>query len=1175
MRKAKGSRKHPWLVAVLAAAALVAPLTIRVSPATASPDPSGGALRARIVPQHRAGLDDSLLADAGLAPAGSVASRVQRAERDRAGRVVVYVEGTDLSTLKHAVTSTGGAVLGAVPGRVRAAVPPKRLADLAGLPGVGMVRRPDRAIEGDTSTMLKAAKLSPSLAAASVVSEGVEASGADKWIGAGRTGAGVKIGLIDVGFGGLDAAQAAAELPPTGSGLTLNTSNCVNPNADKHGTAAAEVIHDMAPDAQLFLACVEDSVGFTDAYLWLHQEDVKVYDTSMGFLTTGRGDGRAGTCAPALAFPAGSVQPQANTDLDQQGDCSPAGIVKTSRLGRQGPVSLSGPTGDFWVAAAGDQAQTHLGTTITDADGDHLLNLDPTKPALDPEVELDGFDVSAGHTATVSLRWDDWSDTNTDLDLYVMDQPSLPATSTDPHVVALGATPRTTTTGGMLPPTEQVTFTNDTAFNREYFIAVANNGTLPTHATSLDLSVSGAVTSMQFTSAARSLLEPATSPYAVTVGATQAGTGVVEPYSAQGPTIDGRAKPDITGFDQVQTSQAIAPGTGVAAAGVAGAAALALGVTPGLDVSVLQAMLEDQATHMLPPNININVSGHGTLDIEGGPNAQLDSTKVPTAPAGDGFTPLAVPQRILYTRTSVGDHPGKLTAGETYTLPLPPSVPADADAVAVSIVGLNATSATDLELSAETTTDATRYTSSTLNIGPNDTKYAGTIVRIGHDQFSGHSIRIRNAAGSIDVAVDLFGFFSPNSSSTYVPRAVPTRILDTGINVGGNFSASGGKLGSTTITVLLRGTGSVDPEIPAGATAVALNVGMLGSSADADVRVYPQDYGGTGTCHVPGLRVRECMVIVGIGTDGMIRVTNAGAGVRVVLDLAGWFVNGGGGQKYVPLHDQTRVLDTRSGNGLMGKLHGTTALGAEAASLNLAGLDGIPLANGTAMAGLVGVAASAHSWLGEMYNSVPDPGQVEYTVGMDAGEVNANGALVPISRLIDTGLTYTTNSASGSTVDAVMDVMGYFTPGPGGPLPADVALHQQASSSTVCATTQGALNAVDGNWEHSVNDKWCSLTTHPTLTVDLGVVRNISSVILFHSGAGGEPAAWNTRDYDIQVSNDNVTWTTAVQRRANTANITSDPVTATARYVRLTVLTPTQNTDTATRIYEMDVMGTS
>jgi hypothetical protein len=58
------------------------------------------------------------------------------------------------------------------------------------------------------------------------------------------------------------------------------------------------------------------------------------------------------------------------------------------------------------------------------------------------------------------------------------------------------------------------------------------------------------------------------------------------------------------------------------------------------------------------------------------------------------------------------------------------------------------------------------------------------------------------------------------------------------------------------------------------------------------------------------------------------------------------------------------------------------------------------------------------------------------------------------------------------------------------------------------------------------------------------------------------------------VSSDASTWTTVVQARGNTADVTSHSVSTTARYVRLVVITPTQTTDTAARIYELEVYGT-
>jgi hypothetical protein len=44
-----------------------------------------------------------------------------------------------------------------------------------------------------------------------------------------------------------------------------------------------------------------------------------------------------------------------------------------------------------------------------------------------------------------------------------------------------------------------------------------------------------------------------------------------------------------------------------------------------------------------------------------------------------------------------------------------------------------------------------------------------------------------------------------------------------------------------------------------------------------------------------------------------------------------------------------------------------------------------------------------------------------------------------------------------------------------------------------------------------------------------------------------------------------------VQARANTADVTTHDVSTSGRYVRLNVLTPTQNTDNAARIYELEV----
>ena len=74
--------------------------------------------------------------------------------------------------------------------------------------------------------------------------------------------------------------------------------------------------------------------------------------------------------------------------------------------------------------------------------------------------------------------------------------------------------------------------------------------------------------------------------------------------------------------------------------------------------------------------------------------------------------------------------------------------------------------------------------------------------------------------------------------------------------------------------------------------------------------------------------------------------------------------------------------------------------------------------------------------------------------------------------------------------------------------------------------------------------------------------------------AGGESTSYNTRDFNIQVSTDNINWTTVVNVSGNTANITTNTIAATnARYIKLTVTAPEQSSGGAARIYEVQVFG--
>src|SRR5205823_14009419 len=106
----------------------------------------------------------------------------------------------------------------------------------------------------------------------------------------------------------------------------------------------------------------------------------------------------------------------------------------------------------------------------------------------------------------------------------------------------------------------------------DYVVAILRRGAVITPR--MDLYFEDDVSAVQRQSAAGSISEPASSPWVMSMGAHQVGTSTVEPFSSQGPTIDGRTEPDISGPDRVSndvfgnfagTSASAPHGTGAAA----------------------------------------------------------------------------------------------------------------------------------------------------------------------------------------------------------------------------------------------------------------------------------------------------------------------------------------------------------------------------------------------------------------------------------------------------------------------------------------------------------------------------------------------------------------------------------------------------------------------------------
>lgn len=385
-------------------------------------------------------------------------------------------------------------------------------------------------------------------------SQGVSHTFADRLHCRGITGKGIHVGVEDIGFSYWSSAESKGELP-------VNTGNPNYANS-YHGTACAEVVADMAPGAKI-TALTHTTLAKMQSFV-----DKDLQNSGINIITR------------SLSSTGGGFGGSTGAWCDLVKKAANLGVAWINSAGNYGG-------GAFWRGKFSDP----------DGDGWHDFA---------PGIEVNKFSFTSARQISVYLDWDDYPASSEDYDLYIYRLDGTKWIQYSSHKSAQTGTQE---------PREYLK--TKTAPAGTYGVAIFKKKASKSGMTFRAFKYHGG-SDLAYYQAAGSLNTVAACPDVISVAAVpqaQYVTGPQSSTSSQGPTWDGRTKPDIAAPTYVTTSvKSSFSGTSAAAPHVAGAVALYMEATGKSALDAARLVLHDSVP-MGHPSPN-NIYGDGRLSLD-------------------------------------------------------------------------------------------------------------------------------------------------------------------------------------------------------------------------------------------------------------------------------------------------------------------------------------------------------------------------------------------------------------------------------------------------------------------------------------------------------------------------------------------------------------------------------